>query len=80
MKVPDQERILGVIERLRLEGGLGYEQIAEAMGISSVTLVKRRREGGWLAKELAAVSNMAGCSMDEFVKEVGDAADVPVRQ
>ena len=70
MKVIDEERIVGLIAKNKREKNHTDEDIAQICGISRVTLQKRRASGLWYGKELAALADELGCSMDDFTKEV----------
>lgn len=70
MKVIDEERIIGFIAKNKREKNRTDDDIAHICGISRVTLQKRKANGRWYGKELAALADEFGCSMDEFTKEV----------
>ena len=70
MKVIDEERVVGMLSKLKREKGINDEDLSDMLGISRVTLQKRRYNGRWLGKELALLADALKCSMDDFTREV----------
>lgn len=70
MKVIDEERVVGMLSKLKREKGINDEDLSDMLGISRVTLQKRRSNGRWLGKELALLADALECSMDDFTREV----------
>lgn len=76
MKVVNNDYIVGLLQRVKRENHINDEDIAKCLGISRVTLNKRRKEkSDWKASELSVISDMTHKSVSELLMEVPDGGD-----
>lgn len=76
MEIVNNDYIVGLLYRIKCENDINDEDIAKRLGMSRVTLNKRRKgKSEWKASELSVISEMTHVPVTNLLKEVSDGGD-----